>query len=474
MEEPSECEIQDNHEAFAYPVVHQQPSPTGCYSAHAARVASVISPNNTMGNRGAGLAQLFYPNVGVPTGPHPFDQQDDTACSPWGTVSAYHWMVADHDVPTVNESYGCLGGEMCTEQVASGWEGITQDFYSRYYGTTIVKAAGNRDCFGVEDPACPFSLNSICVGSIDSDGDLSCKSSFHNPTHPTSSDREEPDVVAFGGGRDPGCNYVASAPCTAIPASGATAWSKSIGTSFAAPVVTSMVSLFKERCQQHFPFPLDQRVMRAHFRTWALLNVEGPAYSTPRPNVDLTDGAGVVLADLLALSCVPNGTYGNIGLVGGGVDLTQDNGPMPGGEAQYQNGWNPPGETQAMPHSGAKSFGYAPGPGSGRKWAALVQIPLPDGARVRATWSWDGCVPGVTGSAPGAVAIDFDLFLFNNSTNEYYWASQSLDDNNEGFDYTLQGGEGGDISIILAWPDGAQSCEGNTVDAGALSWLALW
>ena len=60
--------------------------------------------------------------------------------------------------------------------------------------------------------------------------------------------------------------------------------------------------------------------------------------------------------------------------------------------------------------------------------------------------------------------MDFDLFLLRHNdhpqNDEYVWASQSVYDNNEGFDYTVGAGQGGKYEIILSWPEGSDSCEG--------------
>ena len=86
------------------------------------------------------------------------------------------------------------------------------------------------------------------------------------------------------------------------------------------------------------------------------------------------------------------------------------------------------------------------------------------------TWSWDGCALSDTGFAPAGVSVDFDLFLYS-PTLGYVWGSQSLDDNNEGFDYTIPAGEGGRYQVILAWPDGSTGCEtGSTTEPGAYAW----
>ena len=58
---------------------------------------------------------------------------------------------------------------------------------------------------------------------------------------------------------------------------------------------------------------------------------------------------------------------------------------------------------------------------------------------------------------------DLELFLFNATTKTYVYGSQSIHDNNEGFDVTISASDGGGSYIVmLAWPDGARDCSSAT------------
>jgi hypothetical protein len=65
------------------------------------------------------------------------------------------------------------------------------------------------------------------------------------------------------------------------------------------------------------------------------------------------------------------------------------------------------------------------------------------------------------------------LFLLWQSGGAYVWASQSLDDSNEGFDYTAQAGESGTYELWLAWPEGSTSCEDTNLEPIGVSWIVL-
>jgi hypothetical protein len=100
----------------------------------------------------------------------------------------------------------------------------------------------------------------------------------------------------------------------------------------------------------------------------------------------------------------------------------------------------------------------------------LHRIPaLTVGKRIRVTASWDGCADDVSGPAPGSVAVDFDVFLYHVDSQSYVWGSQSIFDNNEGFDFTVQ--EAGEYHVWLAWELGSKSCEGTSSERLG---VALW
>ncbi len=137
-----------------------------CVVGHGSEVASVVSASNSSAEpRSAGKATLYFPN-------DPGDSDVTTpgiGCSPDGTERAYAWLL-EEGVQTVNESFVCrtFGEPFFCEppdsyELARDNEGITQDWYARYQNMLIVKIAGNHHC-GEDDEACPYTLNSVCVG----------------------------------------------------------------------------------------------------------------------------------------------------------------------------------------------------------------------------------------------------------------------------------------------------------------------
>lgn len=479
LEDVGDCTLGEGHEAFAFSQFdYSNPNPNPCVNAHGTAVASVISSSHDAQPRGAAQAHFYYPN----TGEHiqwplaPGGWVDASICAPQGTLAAYQWA---NLVPVVNESFGCLHQQInCEYWLASQWEGITQDYFARVFGTTIVKAAGNDNCSSTQE-ACPWTLNSICVGSVGSDQVLGCSSSTanygrdHLPVEEWS-DREEPDVVAFGGRRNEGrglCGGFGDQSNSCVASAGTVQdWEGALGTSLAAPAVTAMIALYRE-CAG-FSLFLNDRTFRALVRTAAYGgNPADAAYSTPipiAPASDWRDGGGLLFADEMAKWVCTPGNERVTGIGNRTIDLEGgEPGEPPAGDTSYQNDYDPPGQTQSL---SPQAFDYSPGPGSNRKWQVLEEFWLNDGARVRATFSWDACPIEQTGTAPANVATDFDLFLYSPDTNKYYWASQSLDDSNEGFDYTLQPGDEGRVQLILMWPQGALNCEGGTTEDGALAW----
>ena len=397
----------------------------------------------------------------------------------------------ENSVRTINESFICRFSSSetppCTTdesyEAVRASEGITQDHHARYYNQLVVKIAGNMHC-GEDDEACPYTLNSLCVGSTthveppeQAAATMSCFSTWRNPgTHwqpnglPVSlyGDREEPDLTAFGGNRN-----TTFGPCqggftqeveTLDPNGGTNDWDGDSGTSFAAPSVTSIAALTREACAPFWGSPLDARFLRSLLRTAAWGgNPDGDwRYSTPVPtwvaNSDRKDGAGMLLASGAIEFCgegpLPDGG------TGGGwfpVDLT-NGGPMPGStSSDYQgNNYIPPGGADYYP---------VPPPTSGpdaRVGQLLWTSPpsLDAGARIRFTLSWDSCATDPSGDAPASLPVDFDLFLVNVTTDEIVYGSQSIDDNNEGFDVILTE-DSSDYEVWMNWPETSTSgCEG--------------
>jgi hypothetical protein len=476
LEDAGNCIVESNHEAFEYigGFFYSNSSPESCINTHATAVASVFSGSNDGDRCGASDVEFYYANDGLFTQfPEQTSGEFTSICHAAATLNAYDWFASvgdpgdpfvDPPLAVVNESYGCMRETInCDYAWAAGREGITQDYFARIYDLVITKSSGNDNCSATQE-ACPWTLNSICVGSVTSDEEIACKSSTANPGTESGlgeSDREEPDVVGLGGESD-SCAASANTVCVA-DASDPGAWIGTVGTSFSAPAIGAIVTLFREQCESDLGYRLSQRFIRATVRNAAFDNIDGPAYSTPKPTTDHLDGGGL----LRAVACADGETSG-----GGSVLIDLDSGgdeDMPEGDSLYQDEWTTPGETQGFYQPLATD--YEPG-GSDRHWQVLEEWSLSEDERIRATWSWDGCTLSDQGTAPATVAVDFDLFLYSPQFG-YLWASQSLDDSNEGFDYTVQPGEDGDYQLILAWPTSSVSCEGINLEPGALAWHRL-
>ena len=67
------------------------------------------------------------------------------------------------------------------------------------------------------------------------------------------------------------------------------------------------------------------------------------------------------------------------------------------------------------------------------------------------------------------MATDFDLFLYNETSQKYVYASQSIRDNSEGFDILFQ--ENGSYDIYAAWPKGNQGCGSSQEALGCAYWV---
>lgn len=62
----------------------------------------------------------------------------------------------------------------------------------------------------------------------------------------------------------------------------------------------------------------------------------------------------------------------------------------------------------------------------------------------------------------------YDLVLYDTTTDQGYYASQTNEDVNEGFDVQIQAGWGGDYQLLLVWPNGMAGCSGG-IDRAALA-----
>lgn len=444
------CSIFDSHDAFAYTgVIHQAPpvpcsnfldclgncnfcSAGFCSAPHATQVASVISASDhTRGRRSAGQAAIYHPN-------------DQSPCDPSDIESTYEWLVSN-DVFTTNESYGCLAPYETS--------GIVQDWYADEYGVTVVRAAGN----GGEDTNtnCNTLYNGICVGAATESLEMSCFSSYVNPPL---TDREEPDVAALGGDSSV-CASSNEFVRVAHPDT-ADEWVGNHGTSFAAPAITAMILLMRERCSQRWPF-MDQKLVRAIVRNSAYsANVDGGLrYSTPFPGYDFADGGGWLSAASLFRFCGSGGGPGPD--VDAGIDEVDlnDGEPLPSGMVHY----DPEEPREEVDEPAPLSYDL---PEVGRVGRLMGTVELEAGNRIRYSVSWDSHYDGLGGTRQPTV--DFDLFLYNATTGAWIVGSQSVNDVNEGFDVVIDSHEEGEYEIWLGWPNGESEME-------SLAWAsAIW
>ena len=219
-------------------------------------------------------------------------------------------------VKTVNESF--LGGS-----------NTAADDYARRYGISVVKGAGNAG--HLDQVACGNTLNSTCVGSVNSSGAVSCFSNQKNDS--ATLDREEPDLVALGGDSDATCSGTYVDTVQTLDFASTTDWTGSTaGTSAAAPSVTSIIAHARVACTN---INLTSRVIRALLRSaaWAANPADG-RYSTPSLSEDFADGAGFADAGTIDWFCQqPPGN----GVGEGAVDLTKGD-PMLGGKSTYTPG----------------------------------------------------------------------------------------------------------------------------------------
>jgi hypothetical protein len=338
-----------------------------CVTMHASECMSVAAGSNDGKPFGAGLARYYYPNRGDGSG-------QTNMCNPAGLLDAYDWLVAN-DVTTVNESFGCqvLGD-------ARSLEGIVEDWYARHFSIAISKSAGNQ-ASGEREAACPYTLNSTCVGATElGGGSMACYSSWTNlnGSKGERSDREEPDVATFGGTRLSRCGGRADVDVIdcdgdARTCAGTSDWGGNDGTSFAAPQVAAMTALCKETAGGS----LDALTMRALLKasSWGR-NPSDFRYSESSTlftaGNDWRDGGGGLIADPLRFACGGGGDTGGAGVKSGHDDGDLSNPkpwPFKQGDCASCNRNDPPLGGQSLhPQSDTP-----PGNGDGPQRAALLR-----------------------------------------------------------------------------------------------------
>ncbi|CAN5486968.1 hypothetical protein BH09MYX1_BH09MYX1_25230 [soil metagenome] len=530
MVEQGTCRLYDAHEAFSQVsgggIAYQQdPSlsctadadcaiPCGgssslcvagqCVAYHATSVASVIASTRGGTRYGAAGAKLYFANLGgafYNPDNEPAGNFQSAACSANGIARAYDWFSdPGNAVHIVNESYHCRGG------FAGYWDGRAADFSGDEFARTadifITKSAGNQGSDPNEE-ACPYSLNKLCVGGVNSKHEMSCFSNWVNPGGylggPNRTDREEPDLVAFAGSSTNGWDHASSGYCGQPPEGVETArlqstsswWDRtdvgtaingdlaprSAGTSYAAPAVASLAAFLRSNCTNGFS--LDHRQLRAILMASAFVaNPEGGAnwrYSTPGKQNDARDGAGFAdAASALAVCNQTGGTDPRLHAIHGSgtIDTTKGDDPPPG---PCLFGCDPLGPPPSGQGQRILNVGTIPSSAT-RSVQELYAVRLDAGSRIRFVFSWDACATdressGTFRKGLPKVKPDFDLFLYNRSAAQYVYTSQSNDDNNEGFDVVIPSGYDGDYRVLVGWPKGASACSGFQE---GYAWATAW
>jgi hypothetical protein len=436
-------------------IILHDPNNKQCVSAHASSVASVAAGTNgadcssgTCVNGvpyGAAWARYYYPN----------GQPDPTnVCNPSDLALAYDWL-ANQGVTVVNESWGCDNNENYGGNASL--DGITQDWYARHANMAIFKSAGNQDsgtgdCTDPSAPACPYTLNSTCVGANKWGGaGMAPYSNWTNRNAPPDgswSDREEPDISMFGGGStDPACQDASGGSVDILNAVNGfqNEWTTQHGTSLAAPAAAAMAAL----CQEVM-YPLEFQSSQREQDVRAILKSSGFArniadyrYSMAFTSMtsgtpDWRDGGGTPMAEAVWMICNGIPSQGDLNEQHG-----TDPGDLTGGQPfPFANGGggcpscNNPNSQLNQSSAGDVRLQSAvvPALGDGRRYHQIPGVfNVNPGQRIRAVIVWDSCPGAPTGTAPAPVATDIDLFLvepFNNVVD----ASQSVSDVTEGFD----------------------------------------
>ena len=457
-----------------------------CVSAHASAVASVATGTNGGNPYGAARARYYYPNGDATQAPGPHN-----ACSPTDLLNAYNWL-AGQGVTVVDESWGCQNSGYNN---GTTLEGITQDWYARHSNMAIFKSAGNKVgpdgqfCSDPNQPACPYSLNSTCVGANEIGGgnandQMTPYSSFTNNNGPdgTRTDREEPDVSMLGGSAvdTPLCPDYSGLPQVDVlnGFNGITnEWTTLFGTSFAAPAAAAMAALCQEVLDPaYFQSPQREQTIRAILKSagWErnIINYHYSTSFTQMTNPDWLDGGGTPMGDAVWAVCnrVP-GPGGTTGLYG--TDPGDQNGGLPfnfGGACRACN--NPRSPLYQSTASGTH-FESSPPPSSGdnRHYHQFAgPFSLTAGTRIRAVVVWDSCPNAPGGIAPAPVKTDIDLFLVRNGF--MLASSQSVSDVTEGFDIAVPY----DGSYTLWWAAvPGPGCDGTAHEPLAWSvWYGGW
>ena len=216
-----------------------------CADQHGIAVASIIG--QTMPS-----AKLIYYN----------STASDTV-----TLDVFRNAYASFDklnVKVVTQSFTTQNANVALRgSFGSKYQGIVEDDYARRHLFFVAQSAGNGDTVGPKngengEEACPFNYNALCVGSHNRSSQLSCFSSWRNFGHALYDDpkkwddREEPDLLAFGGEFVPrGFNCTGRSTENILTASStsSTSTTSGSGTSLSAPAAAAAAVGLRQFCR---------------------------------------------------------------------------------------------------------------------------------------------------------------------------------------------------------------------------------
>ena len=447
-----ECGLVDEHDAFEFADVDYLTAPATCNVdadcahcdqqvgfnnfpgecidgtcrntwAHAEHVASRISTSVDGERLHAAEANIVFSNIGANIG-DPVD------------LAEVYDILHGQGVRIVNESWGFDDEEF--EAVD-----FVRDWFVRNTGMTSVKASGNHAEHGMGVVDC-HALNAVCVGGTNAEGTygqgfmndtMYASSAWENPLysqdHPdtnlqgTPKDAQRPDVVSEGEdalvmNRDGGTD----------------SWQTTVGTSFAAPVVSGLLALLDDDCG-----PFEPATHRAALRTAAYRphdlepDPDAPAYPTPGQADDARAGTGINHAMGMRLYCEDQPGQPELQIDQGTIDPTDDSSWTSITEYRFMM-------EEEFPRMDDDDIVVHPQPVRTEDTVVQDLWKIEDPVeRVRVTFSWHSCPPSDNGGIdPGQQvdfiepAVDFDIILCSESAAECIGLSESLDDTNEGFD----------------------------------------
>lgn len=446
---------------------------------HTTGVASRISSSASGAMMGAAESRLLIGGLDY-ISPLIGTQQQERVIMFEDKLDMWNWM-AEEGAHVVNLSYGSLDVLYSAHYHALDWYVLNRDM-------RFVSASGNdRSMTDYPYPniGC-IAQNTFCVGSMSASATYGVVGGVHDSLQDdvfswwslwvnrykpgnVRYDIEKPDVVAEG-----------ESALVANPTSGTDQWTRVDGTSFAAPVVTSLVAGLADKCVSNGFTWFEPERLRSILVAMAftpqtydpplLQRGSSGGYQISR---DRKVGAGVISAESLEYwFCNPPGTRpdpltaqpsGSGGFTSDGTSLTGT--PLPP--------WAQNGEVSSEVDD---TEGDALKSGAQIVQISTVGAPNHNVGRVRAALSTAACPARSLNASmlpDGTPAVDYDLVLVDPANQEVYAVSDSYEDADEQMDVTIPNATSG-LELWVLRPAGYTPCQdasGNDVDPVSLQYF---